>query len=494
MKKNSLLKLLFVVMFFAFSCRKEHYRAPGISGVGTETIVLNIGDKMVLAPNVTNLKGNSYSWLVNGKEIATGQLNYTFTATEPGDFEVSFKVVNKGGSDQQSFKIQVEKLIEVSIAEQAAVPMCSVLDIVPSINGPERDDYGYEWTIGDSVIGKNRELSFISAVAGSFELTLRTTAGKQSASFTRTVTVNEAAYNRNAYTVLEYLPSPGKNHNWSIIGYAESWKYGDEFQLPYNEFLAKAAERRKQPGGNYSLFLGSWGGSATFKFDHTVVNAPGKPDIEMAAVHSNSDLPAIYVAYDRNKNGTPDNDEWYEIKNADFGIEDLPEYEISFTYDSTVTDARRIYSYFSWKDNQVEENRDSGQILTNKTFTSSMTTAGTFSPRGFFPGLSVIDLDSKQTAFLNGWPASFVRKGKRITRDLSGAPQFYQTRNIDIDLAVDKNGEPVQLPGIDFIRVQKVVYPFARDFNDGNKYKDFNLEESRMLQVNTILDKHILQN
>jgi hypothetical protein len=487
MKKNFLLKLLTVVVFLASSCKKEQYLAPNISGVETDTIVLNIGDKMILAPNITNLKGNDYTWSVNGKPAATGQFNYTFEATAPGNFDVTFKVNNKGGTDEQSFKILVEKPITISIDGQLAVPMCKVIEITASLTGPDRPDYEYEWSIGDSVIGKKLNLSFIAPEAGTYELKLRATAGKQTTTSTRSITVKAEQYVRNAYMVLEYAPSPGKNHNWSIIGDAESWKFGDEYPLAYNDFLAKATAMRKE--SDYpALFLGSWGGSATFQFDHTVVNVPGKPDLEVMATYSKLDLPAVYVAYDRNKNGKPDEDEWYEIKNDDYGIEDLPDYEMTFTYNKTDTDARRVYSYFDWKDNQ--DTPTQGEILTNKTFSSSMTMDGTFSPRGFFPGLSMIDIDAKEVALLDGWKSSFTRKGKRITRNVTGANPFMQKLNIDIDKAVNSKGESVLLPGIDFVKVQKVVYPFQQDFiNAGGEMKDFNMEEGRMLQVSGILDK-----
>ncbi|WP_123864730.1 PKD-like domain-containing protein [Chitinophaga barathri] len=488
MKKVILLKILTVVIFLAASCRKDQYLAPDISGVGADTIILNIGDKTVLAPNITNLKGNSYIWLVNGKETVRDQINFTFQATEPGNFDVTFKANNKGGAAEQLFEIFVEKPIAISIDGQLAVSMCNVIEITPSVTGPDRDDYEYEWSIGDSVIGKKRNLSFISAGAGSYELTLRATAGKQTATSSRTIIVKAEQYGNNANTVLEYAPAPGKNHNWSIIGTADLWDFGAEQPLPYSEFLTKAGVLRKENAGN-GLFLGSWGGSATFKFDHTVVNVPALPDLELTAIYSNLDPPAVYVAYDRNKNGTPDNDEWYEIKNEDYGIEDLPDYEMTFTYTKTVTDTRRIYTYFTWKDNQLEP--VGGEIVNMKSFSSSMTYTGAFSTRGFFPGYNMTDIPTKQVALLDGWQNSFTRKGKRITRNLSGAPQFFRKLNVDIDMAVNVSGESVQLPGIDFVKVQKVVYPFQQDFNDGNKLKDFNMEESRMLQVYGILDKHL---
>lgn len=489
MKKNLFLKLLAIAIFFALSCKKEQYRAPNISGVQTDTIVLNIGDKIVLAPNITNLKGNNYTWSVNGTQTAVAQVNYTFEATAPGNFEVTFKVNNKGGTDQQTFKIQVEKPITVSIADQPVISMCEVVEIIPSITGPDRPDYEYEWAIGDSVIGKKQQLNFISPEAGTYTLKLRATAGKQSASFTRTITVKAAQFVKNAYIVLEYAPAPAKGHNWSIIGTAEFWQFGDEYPLAYNDFLAKATAIRKRGPGD-ALVLGSWGGFATFKFDHTVANAAGKADLELSATYSKLDPPAVYVAYDRNKNGKPDDNEWYEIKNEDYGIEDMPDYEMTFTYQKTETDDSRISSYFNWKDNQATPTQ--GEVVNSKAFNSAMTDDGTFSTKGFFPGFNMIDISTKKVALLDGWKNSFSRKGKRITRNVTGAPPFLQKLNIDIDMAVNSKGERVQLPGIDFVKVQKVVYPIQQDFiNGGGQLKDFNMEEGRMLHVAAILDKHL---
>lgn len=480
--------MLVIFLLLASACKKVGEVKPNISGVSADTTILNIGDKLTLAPNITNTKGNSYTWLVNGKEAASGRLNYTFQATEPGIFEITFKVVNKGGTDQQSFKLMVERPIALSLTDQLSVSMCSVLEIMPAITGPDRKDYEYEWSIGDSVIAKKLNLSFISPEPGTYELTLRATAGKQTATATRRIAVKAEQYVKNAYTVIEYAPAPGKNHNWSIIGSADNWKYGDEYPLAYNDFLTKATSIRKV-NANAALFLGSWGGSATFKFDHTVANISGKTDLELTAFCSNHDLPAVYVAYDRNKNGMPDEEEWYELKNDDYGLEDIAAYEMSFTYNKTETDSRRIYSYFNWNDNQ--SNPVKGEVLTNKTFTSAMTTAGTFSSRGLFPGLNVGDNATKQAIILDGWKTNFSRKGKRITRDLTGAAPFFQKLNIDIDMAVNKKGETVQLPGIDFVRIQKVVYPFQQDLNNANVMADYNMEEGRMLQVGSILDKHL---
>lgn len=488
MKKNIFIQLLAVVVFLTFSCKKDQYLAPDISGIGTDTIILNIGDKVVLAPNITNLRGNSYTWLVNEKEVAAGQVNYTFEATTQGYFDVTFKVDNKGGTDQQSYKIYVEAPIVISLDSVLTVALSSVKEIAPEVTGPNRSDYTYEWTIGDSVIGKSLHLTFISPVSGKYALTLRATAGKQTATATSVVTVSTAAYLSHAYTVFEYAPAPGKQHNWSVIGEKTSWKYGVEYPLPYTDFLAKATELRKA-SPFLSLFIGSWGGYATFQFDHTVANVAGKTDLELSAFFSNKDVPGVYVAYDRNKNGKPDDNEWYEIKNADYGLEDTIGYEMTFTYDRSETDTRRVYTYYNWIDNKTEPAK--GEVAINKTFSSSTTSTGVLSTRGFFPGC-YMDINTREMELLNGWKNSFSLKGKRIVKDVTGGNPFAQKLNIDIDMAVNEKGESVQLPGIDFIKVRRTVYPFEQDYiNNEGKMTDTNLEESRMLTVGSIIDRNL---
>lgn len=480
------LKLLAFVVLLA-SCKKELQQAPGISGVATDTTTLNIGDKMVLAPNITNLKGNTYTWLVNGKEAASGQLNYTFEATEAGDFEVVFKASNKSGADQRTYKIQVEKPIVITLAEGLSVSMCQVLEIKPVVAGPIRSDYEYEWSIDDSVIGKSLNLNFIAVEAGKFPLTLRVTAGKQSVFTTRTIEVKTEIYAKNANTLVEYLPSPGSNHNWSLVGYPQNWDLGAEYPLPYDEFLVKASAVRQQNNNNF-LLLGSWGSSATFKFDHTVVNVSGKTDLEISAYYSYKDIPRVWVAYDANKNGHADDSEWYEIKDADYGQEDIPDYEMTFTFDRAETDARRHYVYWNWKDNQSPA--AAGNMVNNKTFASSTTMEGTLSTRGFFPGY-FMDVNTKQISLFSGWKSSFTRKGKRITKDLTSAGSFAQKLNIDIDMAVNAKGLTVGLPGIDFVKVIKISYPLQKQAGTVNTMNDYNMNEGRMLQVGAILDKHL---
>ncbi|MEN0057065.1 MAG: PKD-like domain-containing protein, partial [Mucilaginibacter sp.] len=257
MKKQVPIYLLLLLFLLAIACKKDVQQAPSISGISADTLTLNIGDKTVLAPTITNTKGNNYTWLVNGKEVASGQINYTFEAKTAGNYDVTFKIENKGGSDQKGYKIFVEKAITITLAEIPAVALSQVVDLQPAISGPARNDYDYQWSIGDSVISKNLNLSFISPASGTFALTFKATAGKQSTAVTRTITVNTATYIANAYSVVEFVPAPCKLYNWSVIGDKALWQYNTEFPLPYTDFLAKASEMRKT-NMYASLFVGSW--------------------------------------------------------------------------------------------------------------------------------------------------------------------------------------------------------------------------------------------
>lgn len=483
MKQKSFYLLLLLATIFTWSCQKEaDVFAPVISGAEVDT-VLNIGDKLVLAPDITNLVGIEYTWLVNGKEVAAGQTDYTFTATDPGNFVVLFRAGNKGGTGEQAFKILVEEPIAIALENGLTIPLSQVLDIEPAISGPERDDYQYEWAIGDSIIGLTATLPFISVSPGDYTLTLTTTAGKQSASATCDVKVEDAEYKNNAYTVLEYCPAPARGFNWSIIGSAAFWDM-TEFPLPYEDFLTKSTEMKSQRIGN-EMVVGSWGGYITFKFDHTVANVPGQPDLELNATFSNVDHPTVYVAYDSNKNGKPDEDEWFEIKGDDYGLEDIPDYEITFTYAGTdiESDPLRFYTSFTWKDNQETPRQD--EVVYNNRWNNALTMFGTISTKGFFPGYHIKDQTSKEIVLMDGWESSFSRKGKRISKDLTGKGTVLQKLNIDIANAVNDNGEPVHLPGVDFVKILKSSYPYVRGVDE-------NMTEGRMLLVRDIIDKHLL--
>lgn len=437
MRQKSFYLLLLLATIFTWSCQKEaDVFAPVISGTEVDT-VLNIGDKLVLAPNITNLVGVGYTWLVNGKEVASGQTDYTFTATEPGNFVVTFRAANKGGQGEQMFKIMVEKPIAIILENELTIPMSKVLDIEPTVSGPERNDYRYEWAIGDSIIGNAATLEFISINAGDFTLTLTATAGKQSATAACEVTVEEAEYSGYVTSLLEYQPSPMASFNWTrLTGNTKS------FLLPYDEFLSAISEHITERRTD-QLVIGDWGGYAVFGFDHTVANVPGKTDIQVYVADYYPDGEnAFFIAYDKNKNGKPDDDEWYEIKNSNYGKENIKDYEVTFTFKNI--DIETNQQVFEWEDNQGEK----GEVTRRITPSSNA---------GFFPGYT---LKNGEVHLVDGWKSSFTLKAKRFNKRYHSANKPVLLFNIDINNAVNEEGQYVYLPGVDFLKVQntRVMY------------------------------------
>ena len=66
--------------------------------------------------------------------------------------------------------------------------------------------------------------------------------------------------------------------------------------------------------------MGGFGGYIIFKFDHTVVNQNGYDFVIRGNAFDGSSEPgAVMVAFDRNGNGVPDDDEWYELKGSEAG-------------------------------------------------------------------------------------------------------------------------------------------------------------------------------
>ncbi|MBO9562584.1 MAG: hypothetical protein J7621_07415, partial [Niastella sp.] len=229
------------------------------------------------------------------------------------------------------------------------------------------------------------------------------------------------------------------------------------------------------------ITLGGWGGYVVVGFDHTIVNVADRRDFRIygnafgALANPRPNAPfggscepgIVMVAYDKNKNGKPDEDEWYEIKGSgNFSADKEPwyatavsknidvrtfrTYEMTYNKPATETpDANppgnvSISNYIRWTDNQGQE----GYKIKN-----------TFHAQSYYPGWVA---DNKITY-----------KGIRLARngmDESGGgtyfvlyafnygyvdnyPNLHDNAGIDIDWAIDKDGNKVNLPGIDFVKI-----------------------------------------
>lgn len=243
--------------------------------------------------------------------------------------------------------------------------------------------------------------------------------------------------------VVDYVPAPGQ-----FVNILPEWEEGDDA-----ESMASKAFTYMIPE-EAMISLGAYGGYVTVGFDHTIVNADGQDlYIEGNAFQSdasalsggNSEPGIIMVAYDINGNGMPDDNEWFEIAGSEY-VNSVKDYEI--TYYRPETDDDDIM----WNDNKG----NSGYVMKN-----------TFNSQPYWP------------QWLTDEP-SLVFKGTRlpdnaVNEGTDDAPYFVLSRfdfgyadnypntdsdgtwnegaKIEIDWAVDKDGNSVKLPGVDFVRI-----------------------------------------
>lgn len=118
-------------------------------------------------------------------------------------------------------------------------------------------------------------------------------------------------------TVFEYRPAPGQ-----FVNEAPAYSPGDD-----EETMRRKAEEALAGNAGGIVTLGGWGGYIVLGFDHMIVNQPDQYDFRILgnAVYSDERHPeqggtsepgTVWVSYDANANGLPD-DEWYELAGSE---------------------------------------------------------------------------------------------------------------------------------------------------------------------------------
>jgi len=332
-------------------------------------------------------------------------------------------------------------------------------------------DASYSWSVKTapsenySLVNANaKEALFGAAEVGVYELEVVIT--DKGNTQTQKVTVNIAKEAKEFKTfidkVFEFKPAPGQFIN--DLPAANDGETTARILERANSFIAKK-------NGDL-ISLGAFGGYVVFGFDHTILNVKGKRDFRVlgnafwAQANPNPDATMrggsseagiIMVSYDKNKNGLPD-DEWFEIEGGGHKMEKtIHNYEITYhrpdpnkipvpgggTGTVLFTDMEYIY----WKDNQGKE----GYLAQNNAYNHSLEYWPKWlkdQPTITFKGTRLPDnaVDESGTgsyfvqyAFLYGYA--------------DNAPNNDDDSGIDIDWAIDKNGNKIQLPGIDFVKV-----------------------------------------
>lgn len=255
--------------------------------------------------------------------------------------------------------------------------------------------------------------------------------------------------------VVEYCPAPGQ-----FVNELPKIKEGDDIEA----VLASCTRSLANDKGEL-VHLGGFGGYITLAFDHRIKNREGRDFMvwgnafraDLNKSRGNSEPGAVMVMVDENGNGLPDDGQWYELKGSGYDLpETIKNYKITYyrpdpnkaSTKAPVKPGHPDYvvddSYIKW----IDSEGDSGYIEKN-----------IYHDQSYWP-LNRLDED---TITFTGTLLT------NVAIDESGVGRYWTYRiwdygyvdnlpnneeeGFDIDWAIDGDGNPVKLDGIDFVRI-----------------------------------------
>lgn len=444
---------------------------------------ITVGKKLDLAPIVVSDTEVTYSWLLGDEEVSSSA-SYTFVSSEPGKFVLLLKAENRGGITEKevaifvnpnpvSMSVETNKLLYIETPDYAQ----NAEDITWSVVEAESGLYRLSYEDTKSPI-------FVAVKEGKYKLNINADGVKGEIN----VTVGKRSKQSSPYIseVFDYMPAPGQ-----FVNELPKYVAGDT----HKDMVRKAGEWLVGEDA-WMITLGGWGGYVTVGFDHTIVNVPGKRDFRIngnafGAAMGRPNAPfggscepgIIMVAYDKNQNGVPDEDEWYEIKgSSNFSAKDEPWYDIAvgngndvrvfrdyeITYHKPLkedpehqgdpndpNDYATIQKYIKWEDNQ----NNSGYKVKNIFHSQSYYPAWVSDDKLTFKGIRLPENGINEGQFvpgINDADIYFVLYGFRYGY-VDNYPNVHENSAIDIDWAIDKDGNKANLPGIDFVKIYNGV-------------------------------------
>lgn len=448
-----------------------------------EKYLITVESELELFPMITSDKEVTYSWWLDEREVGTSP-KYLFKTSSPGKYSLLLKVTNHGGT--------TEKTVSILVSPAPTTVQTETYTILP-LEAPEHigEDVEVAWKIIESPT-KLYRLSYpdtrrpLFVTAGEGEYNLVVSDGEIESEIKVVVKKNPRKLSAYIAKVFDYLPAPGQFVN-KLPEYQEGDTHEDMLRK-VNEWLVGEE--------SWMITLGGWGGYVTMGFDHTIVNVPGKRDFRIngnafgaafgrpgAPFGGSCEPGVIMVAYDKNKNGKPDEEEWYEIKgSSNFSAEEEPWYpfaqengndtrvfrDYQMTYykpekeEPEMADAPdnplafvSIPKYIRWEDNK----NNSGYKVKNVYHKQSYYPAWVKEDQLTFKGIRLPENGVNEGRFvpgINEGNVYFVLYGFRYGY-VDNYPNVQDGSAIDIDWAIDKEGNKADLPGIDFVRIYNGV-------------------------------------
>lgn len=336
-----------------------------------------------------------------------------------------------------------------------------------TVNSVSDEGLSYKWYLDNELISTSKDLRYIFDEAGEYDLQLVVTQYDTTLRYNFHVKVTFGGITPPSTgtpyitKVLDFMPAVGQFTN-TMPAYVE----GDTQETMNQKVLAAIGNNNKKV-----ISLGGYGGYVTVGFDHTIENREGLRDFRVLgnsfySVNSDPNSPEggsfepgiIMVAYDKNHNGMPDEDEWYEIagsaqvdpigepwyniaKEHGNNMNLYKDYEITYFRPAKEPETAEEAQYIRWEDNKG----NSGYRAKNA-----------FHDQSYFPQWFKGDkLIFRGTCL----PQNCVKEGNDYIRykfRYGYADNEINTKDdsaIDIDWAVNAKGQKVHLPGVDFIKI-----------------------------------------
>lgn len=299
------------------------------------------GASLLLAPvyKFDDLEPFSVEWTVDGETVSR-ERSYTFSRSEPGDYRVGVTARNADGATTREFTVSVVAgggrsvrfLPSLYGAESDVIYTFSGkgVSLAPFVAG--FSDPAFRWTVnGEPVPTDGPVLSYTPDAPGRYTVEVLVSEradGAEAPGYAAQTTVEcvaatEASRMRPASgsssmfsdAVYEYLPAPGQF-------------VGEEQELWSASAETARAWASAKLGRRELVSLGSFGGSLTVGFDHSIRAGAGEYDFLIESNAFNADMGAsnepgiVWVMQDVNGNGLPDDGVWYELKGSEYGSAD----------------------------------------------------------------------------------------------------------------------------------------------------------------------------
>ncbi len=340
-------------------------------------------------------------------------------------------------------------MVSLGIDDIYYIPRMQKLDLHPAFTGA-----AYEWLVDGVTASTDRDFIFISAQEGTYGIELRIIDDTTPYDFEFQIVVmhEEIEYSPYIAKVYDYCPAPGQ-----FVNEMPQYEAGDTYAD-----MVRKAEECISGTNDVMISLGGYGGFVTFGFDHTVMNLPGQKDFRIwgnafyeltnpDAKGGSAEPGIVMVSYDANCNGLPD-DPWYELAGSHYA-NPATKHGYSITYrrpdEHTPVEDDDGYLcdlvYIPWTDNQGASGYIAKNIFHAQSYwpewvgAEELTFTGTLLPPNGFDTSGIgryFILYAFDWGYVDNHPNEFA--------DLN---------SFDIARAVDADGNPVDLPGADFVRV-----------------------------------------